>query len=111
MNNIDLTAVREEIASLATKHVPEHPDGAAQDGDALLESARDRLQKYSDQFARKEIEQDQLEGDLSQDLLGLANMDKLKEAGLSEIRISEFAEGLIRILVHAAVAAAIGGAI
>jgi hypothetical protein len=108
MSNIDLTAVKNEIAFLATTHVPEHPGGATQDGDTLLESAQDRLQKYSDQLARKEIDRDQLEDDLSQDLLGLATMDKLKEAGLSEIRISAFTGGVVRILIRAAVVAAIG---
>jgi hypothetical protein len=33
---------------------------------------------------------------------------KLKEAGLSEIRISAFTEGVVRILIRAAVVAAIG---
>lgn len=35
-------------------------------------------------LAQNEIDRDQLEDDLSQDLLGLADMDKLKEVGRSE---------------------------
>ncbi len=108
MSSIDLTAVKQEISSLATTSVPEHPSQAIQDGNALLTSARKRLQEYSDQLANNEIDQDQLEDDLSQDLLGLANMSKLQEAGLSQIRISGFTQDLIQVLVRAAIVAAIG---
>jgi hypothetical protein len=108
MSKIDFPAVISEIASLAVTKVPEHPAEAAADGNALLSSARDRLQKYSDQLANKEIDQDELENDLSQDLLGLANMSKLQDAGLSQIRVSAFTEALVQILVRAAIVAAIG---
>jgi hypothetical protein len=54
MSSIDLTAVKKEIVTLAATSIPVHPEEATQDGNALLTSAQDRLQKYTGQLANKE---------------------------------------------------------
>ena len=108
MAAINTQAVTDDITKLAATSGQGYANAAIEDGIGLLESSEELVQRYSDQLANKEIDQDQVEDDLSQDLLALANMEKLKDAGLAEIRISQFTEGVIGILVRAAITAAVG---
>lgn len=105
---IDVDGVKQGIADLVAAEVPEHAPEATEDGNELLTSAQGRLQDFSDQLARGEIDRDQLEDDLGQDLLALANMSKLKASGLSAIRLAAFTENVVGLLVRAAVVAALG---
>jgi hypothetical protein len=103
MPNIDTEAVRHEIAELAAASVSDHAHVAIREGNSLFANAQQQLQKYSDQLARGEIDKDQLEEDLREDLLALANMDSLKQAGLGELRVAAFTNGVVNILIRAAI--------
>lgn len=109
MPNIDTEAVEQDIADLAATSVRDHAEIAIRDGNSLFANAQQKLQKYSDQLAKGEIDKDQLEEDLREDLLALANMDSLKQAGLGQVRLAEFTNGVVNILVQAAILAATKG--
>ena len=95
MPNIDTEAVEQGIADLAAISVPDLAPSGIRDGDSLFANAQQQLQKYSEQLAKGEIDKDQLEEDLREDLLALANMDSLKQAGLGEVRVAAFTNGLL----------------
>ena len=107
MAAIDTGAVTQQITDLAKTSVQEYAQTAAQDGVNLLANSQGLLQSYSDQLARGEIDQDELENDLSQDLLALATMDGLVEQGLAQIRVDAFAQQVVTLLIRAAVVAAV----
>ncbi len=104
---IDTQAVKDGIAQLATDNLKDYSVAATQDGIGLLESGQAEMQLYSSQLAAGEIDEDQLTGDLSEDLLALANMEKLKNSGLEQIRVGEFTQQVVGLLVSAAIKAAL----
>ncbi len=107
MADIDTATIKNDITSLAESSLADHSGAAIQDGTGLFTQNQDLVQLYSDQLGRGEISQAILENDLREDLLGLANMDQLVNTGLEQARITTFTEGVIGILVRAAIAAAI----
>ena len=111
MPNIDTEAVEQGIADLAAISVPDLAQIGIRDGNSLFANAQQQLQKYSDQLAKGEIDKDQLEEDLREDLLALANMDSLKQAGLGQVRVAAFTNGVVDILIRAAIGAATKGII
>ena len=106
--SINSQAIKDGIAQLAADNLQDYSEAGVQDGADLLEKSRATMQLYSDQLAAGEIDEDQLTDDLSQDLLALANMEKLKEAGLAQIRIGEFAQQVVNLFVSAVIKAALG---
>jgi hypothetical protein len=111
MQDIDAEAIQREIADLAATSVQDHAQIAIREGNSLFADAQQQLQKYADQLAKGEIDKDQLEEDLREDLVALANMDTLKQAGLGQIRLAAFTNGVVDILIRAALAAATKGII
>ena len=111
MPHIDTEAVEQGIADLAVTSVQDLAQSGIRDGNSLFANAQQQLQKYSDQLAKGEIDKDQLEEDLREDLLALANMDSLKQAGLGEVRVAAFTNGVVDILIRAAIGAATKGII
>jgi hypothetical protein len=109
MPNIDTEAVEQEISDLAATSVADLAQISIRDGNSLFANAQQQLQKYSDQLAKGEIDKDQLEEDLREDLLALANMDALKQAGLGQVRLAAFTNGVVNILIRAAIGAATKG--
>ena len=111
MPNIDPETVEQGITDLATTSVRDLAQIAIRDGNSLFANTQQQLQKYSDQLANGEIDKDQLEEDLREDLLALANMDALKQAGLGQVRLAAFTNGVVDILIRAAIGAATKGII
>lgn len=109
MPDLDTGAIANEIKDLAVVSVVEHAEDAIQDGMAFLASAEPQLKLYADQLARNEIDEDQLREDLSADLLALANLEKLKQAGLEQVRMAAFANGVVHILISATIRSVTGG--
>ena len=107
MGAIDTNAVAQQIADLAKTSVQDYAQTATQDGVNLLANSQALMQSYSDQLARGDIDQDQLEDDLAEDLLALANMDGLIQQGIEQIRIDAFAQQVVSLLVRAAIVAAV----
>ena len=107
MAAIDTNAVAQQITELAETNVQDYAQAATQDGVNLLTNGQGLMQSYSDQLARGDIDRNQLENDLSLDLLDLASMDALEEQGLAQIRVDAFAQEVVTLLVRAAIAAAV----
>ena len=107
MADIDTAAIKHDIMALAQSSVADNTGAAIQDGTDLFTQNQALVQTYSDQLDRGEISQSDLENDLRVDLLALASMDKLVSTGLQQARVTTFTEGVIGILVRAAIAAAI----
>lgn len=99
-----LKSAEEGVIHLAETTFATYKTQAIADGKAFLAAARKDLETYSKQLAAGKITLDQFK-DLMQDEGDLAKMDALKEAGLAHAAFDNFINGVIGIMISAALAA------
>src|SRR5436190_10266766 len=106
MPDIDkiLKDAEQGIIHLAETTFTTYKSQAIADGKAFLDAAKGDLQKYTQQLADGDITLDQFR-DLMQDEGDLAKMDALKEAGLAHAAFDNFVNGIIGIMITAALSA------
>jgi hypothetical protein len=106
MPDIDkiLKSAEQGIIHLAETTFANYKNQAISDGKAFLDAAKADLQKYTQQLAAREITPDEFR-DLMQDEGDLAKMDALKEAGLAAAALDGFVNGIIGIMITAAMSA------
>jgi len=92
------------IIHLAETTFTTYKSQAIADGKAFLNAAKGDLEKYTQQLADGDITLDQFK-DLMQDEGDLAKMDALKEAGLAHAAFDSFVNGIIGIMITAALSA------
>src|SRR5438270_9800211 len=92
------------IIHLAETTFTTYKTQAIADGKAFLNAAKADLQKYTQQLAEGDITLDEFK-DLMQDEGDLAKMDALKEAGLAHAAFDSFVNGIIGIMITAALSA------
>jgi len=99
-----LKSAEEGVIHLAETTFTTYKTQAIADGKAFLRAARRDLATYSEQLAAGQITLGQFK-DLMQDEGDLARMDALKEAGLAHAAFDNFINGVIGIMITAALAA------
>ncbi len=99
-----VTAAEQGIIHLAETTFTTYKSQAIADGKAFLNAAKADLEKYTQQLAGGQITLDEFR-DLMQDEGDLAKMDALKEAGLAHAAFDNFVNGIIGIMVTAALSA------
>ncbi len=106
MADIDkiIQSAEQGIAHLAETTFTTYKTQAIADGNAFLQAAKADLQNYTDQLEQGQITADQFR-DLMQDEGDLAKMDALKEAGLAHAAFDSFINGVISIIITAAISA------
>jgi hypothetical protein len=77
---------------------------AIADGKAFLNEARDDLERWVGELERKEIDKSDFES-LVRGQKDLAEMQALKQAGLAQVSIDTFTNGVLDIVINAAFAA------
>ena len=106
MANIDkiLKDAGNQIAELAEKLFKQFTKQAIADAKDFLNEARDDLQRWVGELERKEIDKSDFES-LVRGQKDVAEMQALKQAGLAQVSIDTFTNGVLDIVINAAFAA------
>jgi len=108
MVNIDLRtifkSIEDQTKALAEKLFKQYTQQAVSDAKDFLQKSRDDLKRWIEELARGEISKDEV-GRLVKGQLDVAEMRALKQAGLAQVKIDTFTDGLLDIVVNAALAA------
>ena len=102
--NVILENIRKQAVPLAKKLFQQYAQQAAHDVKDYLEGARADLKRWSDELERGEIDQNEFRS-LVKGQIDVREMRALKQAGLAQVQIDRFTDGLLDIVVSAAVAA------
>lgn len=99
-----LETIEKQAAALAKKMFAQYAQQAVRDAKDYLDNAQLDLKRWTDELARREIDKDEFRS-LIQGQKDLAQMHALKQAGLAQVQIDRFVDGLFDIVVSAAIAA------
>ena len=99
-----LKNVEDQTKALAQKQIKDYSQQALTDVKSSLEDAKADLQRWVEELATSKIDKDEFES-LVQGQLDVGKMQALKQAGLAEVQIESFVNGVIDIVVNAAFAA------
>lgn len=108
MANIDIGAILKDVENqtkaLAQKQIKDYSQQAVGDVKDLLERSKDDLKLWTEELARGEMDKGEFQS-LVRGQVDVAEMRALKQAGLAEVQIESFVNGVIDIVVNAAFAA------
>jgi predicted nucleic acid-binding Zn-ribbon protein len=106
MANIDdiLKSVEDQSAALAQKLIAQYTQQAIADTKDFLQNARADLERWTNELEDEDIEKDDFEGYI-RGQKDLAEMRALKQAGLAQVSIDTFTNGVLDIVINAAFAA------
>ncbi|HYR21557.1 MAG TPA: hypothetical protein VEP30_01355 [Chthoniobacterales bacterium] len=108
MANIDINGllknVEDQTKALAQKQFKQYTQQAVGDVKDLLEKSKADLKRWVEELARGEMDKDEFES-LVKGQLDVAEMRALKQAGLAEVQIESFVNGVVDIVVNAAFSA------
>jgi hypothetical protein len=106
MANIDsiLKTVEEQTKALAQKLFQQYTQQAMTDVQDFLQKSKADLERWAQQLAEKKIDAGEF-ASLVQGKLDVAEMKALKQAGLGQVQLDTFTNGVVDIIVQAAVAA------
>jgi hypothetical protein len=106
MANIDniLKDAEKQIAELAEKLFTQFTKQAIADGKDFLNEARDDLERWVGELERNELDKSNFES-LVRGQKDEAEMRALKQAGLAQVKIDTFTNGVLDIVINAAFAA------
>jgi hypothetical protein len=96
--------IEDQTKALAQKQIKDYTQQAVGDVKDLLERSKADFQRWVEELARREIDRDEFES-LVQGQIDVAEMRALKQAGLAEVQIESFVNGVIDIVVNAAMSA------
>jgi hypothetical protein len=102
--NVILEKIREQAVALAKKLFQQYSQQAIHDVKDYLETARTDLKRWTNELARHQIDKDEFRS-LVRGQIDAREMRALKQAGLAQVQIDRFADGLLDIVVSAASAA------
>lgn len=99
-----LRSVEDQTKALAQQQFKQYTQQALGDVKSSLQDAKEDLKRWIEELARGDIDKDEFES-LVQGQIDVAKMQALKQAGLAEVQIESFVNGVIDIVVNAAFAA------
>lgn len=106
MANIEdiFKSIEDQTKTLAERLFKQYTNQALSDAKDFLQKSKADLQRWVEELARGEIDQDEFRS-LVQGQIDLAEMRALKQAGLAQVQIDTFVNGVVDIIVNAALAA------
>ena len=108
MANIDIgsivRSVEDQSKALAEKLFKQYTHQAVSDVKDFLERSKDDLKRWIEGLARGDMDKDEFQS-LVKGQADLAEMRALKQAGLAAVQIDTFTNGVLDIVVSAALAA------
>src|SRR3974377_634944 len=93
--------LKKEIADFAEKNWNSVRDGAIADGNAFADKAKVDLQRWTELFALGKLTKDEFDW-LVRSKKDLAELVALKQAGLAQVALDRFLNGLINVVVTSA---------
>ena len=102
--NAILKNVEDQTKTLAQQQFKQYTQQALGDVKDLLGRSKADLQRWVEELAAGQIDKDEFQS-LVQGQIDVAEMRALKQAGLAEVQIESFVNGVIDIVVNAAFAA------
>ena len=97
-----LSTVKNDLLDFAKDNFEEYKDELLKDGSAFLEKAKSDIERWTDGLVSGALSQSDFEF-LLKGKKDLAQMEALKQIGLSKIRISKITNGIIDVVVGSAV--------
>ena len=105
---IDINAifknVEDQTKALAQQQFKQYTHQAVSDVRDFLQKSKDDLKRWVEELVRGDLDKDEFES-LVQGQIDVAEMRALKQAGLAEVQIESFVNGVIDIVVNAAFSA------
>lgn len=96
--------IKQQIGAEAKTDLKEFSDQGKQDAEAFLKQSRDRLEKWMQLLADKQIDQDEF-GWLVESQKAAAQMEALRKANAGSMQIEKFRDSVFQITVNAAITA------
>lgn len=97
-----LSIVKDDLMEFAKENLNEYKDELLKDGSAFVTKAKEDLERWTAALATGALSQADFEF-LLKGKKDLAEMESLKQLGLSKIRISKITNGVIDVVVGSAV--------
>lgn len=102
--DIILQHIAKQAEALAKKLFQQYAQQAVHDVKDYLEAAKSDLKRWKDELARGQIDKDEFRS-LVRGQIDVREMRALKQAGLGQVQIDRFTDGLFDIVVSAVIAA------
>jgi hypothetical protein len=99
-----LKSIEDQAKALAQQKIKDYSQQALADVKSTLQDSKDDLQRWVEELVRGDIDKDEFES-LVQGQIDVAKMQALKQAGLAQVQIESFVNGVIDIIVNAAFSA------
>jgi hypothetical protein len=99
--------IKNQLGPLAQQDLNEFASQGKQDAEAFLEQSRANLAKWVQQLADKEIDQDEFKW-LVESQKAAAEMTALQAANAGTVRIEQFRDSVLNVVVKTAVTAIAG---
>ena len=97
-----LSTLKNDLLDFAKENLNEYKDELLKDGNAFIEKTREDLQRWTESLASGALSKADFEF-LLKGKKDLAEMETLKQLGLSKIRIKKITDGVIDIVMGSAV--------
>jgi hypothetical protein len=104
MSNVNLNQIEKDVITLATNSFKDFAKQGIADGKTFLGQIQAQLITLAQQRAGDEISEAEYQDGVS-DLKALAKMEAIKQAGLAQAAIDKFTNGIVDIVIRAALAA------
>ena len=96
--------IKDQVGAEAQTDLKEFSDQGKQDAQAFLDQSRDRLEKWMQLLADKQIDEDEF-GWLVESQKAAAQMAALRKANAESMQIEQFRDSVLQIIVKTAVPA------
>jgi hypothetical protein len=97
-----LSTLKNDLLDFAKENLNEYKDELLKDGNAFIEKAKADLKRWTDGLVAGSLSQKDFEF-LVKGKKDLAQMETLKQIGLSKIRINKIINGMLDIVIGSAV--------
>jgi hypothetical protein len=101
--------IKDQVGAEAQTDLKQFSDQGKQDAQAFLDQSRDRLEKWMQLLADKQIDEDEF-GWLVESQKAVAQMAALQKANAGNMQIEQFRDSVLQIIVTTAVPALIAAA-
>ena len=101
--------IKDQVGAQAQTGLKEFSDQGKQDAQAFLDQSRGRLEKWMQLLADKQIDQDEFAW-LVESQKAAAQMEALRKANAGTMKIEQFRDSVLQIVVKTAITAAIAAA-
>lgn len=96
-----LNALKDGLKQLVAQSLADYKDAAVQDGEAFLTKTRADLERWTGELAQGQVSKDDFEW-LVRGKKDLGEMEALKQAGLTLVRLDQFRTSLINLVIGTA---------